>query len=253
MLYLDYLAYNNALRHVSIIEKLLLGWGCLVLSLVFPRPITLLTIILVTNAVILCARISPRYLFRLWLAPFAFLVVGLATVAVSVSTAPFTAIFGLKIASYYIGITAEGLIMAKTLFLRSAAAVSCLFMVATTTPIAYIAAYASRIKGLNAVMEISLLTYRFIFVFLESAAQIYTAQQSRLGYSCTRRSLQSLSMLASNLGTKAFLTAKHLYTALLARNYSDKLVFRCPRQEISIIRLIAIVAVLTGVAVTAVL
>lgn len=253
MLYLDYLAYNNALRHVSIIEKLLLGWGCLVLSLAFPRPITLLAVIMLMHVVMLYARISPRYLVRLWLAPFAFLVVGLVTVAVSISETPFTTTMGLKFGSYYIGITGQGLVMAEKLFLRSAAAVSCLFMVATTTPIAHIAAYASRIKGLNAVMEISLLTYRFIFVFLESAAQIYTAQQSRLGYSCTRRSLQSLSMLAANLGTKAFLTAKDLYTALLARNYSDKLVFRYPRQEIRIIRLIAIVAALTGVALTAAL
>jgi len=253
MLYLDYLAYNNALKHVSIMEKLFLGWGCLAVSLVFPRPLTLLAVIMLMHAVMFFAKISPRYLVRLWVAPFTFLIVGLVTVAVSVSEAPFAAVVGLNLGSYYIGITTQGLGMAEKLFLRSAAAVSCLFMVATTTPIAHIAAYASRIKGLNAVMEISLLTYRFIFVFLESAAQIYTAQQSRLGYSSTKRSLQSLSMLAANLGTKAFLTAKSLYTALLARNYSDKLVFRCPRQEISILRLIAIVAALSGVALTAAL
>ncbi|MGI6092996.1 MAG: cobalt ECF transporter T component CbiQ [Veillonellaceae bacterium] len=253
MLYLDYLAYNNALKHVSIHEKILLGWGCLILSLVLPRPFTLLCIILLMHSVMLYAKISPRYLLRLWMAPLAFLLVGLVTVAVSFGTMPFSAIASTKVGSYYLGITAQGIMTAKGLFLRSAAAVSCLFMVATTTPIAHITAFAARIKALNTVMEISLLTYRFIFVFLETAAQIYTAQQSRLGYSSTKRSLRSLTMLAANLCSKSFITARDLYTALLARNYSDKLVYRYPRQDISLIRLIAIVAVLISVALTATL
>lgn len=253
MLYLDYLAYNNALKHISIIEKLLMGWGCLILSLVFPRPFTLLSIVLIMHLIMLYARISPRYLLRLWAAPLAFLIVGLATVAVSAGTMLFPALFSVKVGAFYLGITSEGMATAKVLFLRSAAAVSCLFMVATTTPIAHITAFAARIKALNTVMEISLLTYRFIFVFLETAAKIYTAQQSRLGYSTTRRSLRSLGMLAANLGSKSFITARELYTALLARNYCDRLVFRYPRQDISIIRLIAIGAVLLGIALTAAL
>lgn len=253
MLYLDYLAYNNALRHVSLVEKLTLGWGCLILSLAFPRPLTLLAVVILMHIVMLYARISPRYLLRLWIAPLAFLIVGLATIVISVGTDPFFAIISVKVGAYYLGITEQGLATAETLFMRSLAAASCLFMVATTTPIAHIAAFAARFKALNTVMEISLLTYRFIFVFLETAASIYTAQQSRLGYSTTRRSLRSISMLAANLGRKSFITARDLYTALLARNYSDKLVFRYPRQEISIIRLIAIVAVLASVAITAAL
>ena len=60
-------------------------------------------------------------------------------------------------------------------------------------------------------------------------------------------------MLAANLCSKSFITARDLYTALLARNYSDKLVYRYPRQDISLIRLIAIVAVLISVALTATL
>lgn len=166
---------------------------------------------------------------------------------------PFTAVISVKTGGYYIGVTPEGIATAKVLFLRSAAAVSCLFMIATTTPIAHITAFAARIKALNTVMEIGLLTYRFIFVFLDTAAKIYTAQQSRLGYSTPRRSLHSLTLLAANLGSKSFITVRELYTALLARNYSDKLVFRHPRQDISVIRLIAIVAVLLSVALTAAL
>lgn len=251
MLYLDYLANNNALKHVSIGEKLILGGGGLLLSLVAPRPITLLSVIIIMHSVILYARIPLGYIVRLWLAPLLFLLVSLVTVVFSASTAPFFALYSIKLGSCYVGVTGQGLLAAQQLLLRSLAAVSCLFMLATTTPVVYIVAYLSRIPGLRAVMEIMLLTYRFIFVFLAAAGQIYTAQQSRLGYAGPRRSLNAISMLAANLGRKSFMTARELYIALLARNYSDRLVFRYPRQRMKTGRLLVIMALLTGAAWTA--
>lgn len=251
MLYLDYLAYHNRLKNVSIGEKLLLGGGGLLLSLAMPRPITLLTIAALMHLVMLAARIPLRYLLRLWLAPLIFLLTGLVTVLVSIGTQPFAALCSIRLGEFYLGVTSQGLTTAQTLLLRSLASVSCLFMIATTTPVAHIAAYAARYKAFNTVMEIMLLTYRFIFVFLETAGKIYTAQQSRLGYCGLRRSLHSLAMLAANLGRKSFLTARELYTSLQARNYTDRLVFRCPRQKIRPVRLLLILAALIGTALTA--
>ena len=51
MLYLDYLAYNNALKHVSVSEKLLLGGGGLALALTLTRPLSLLTIIFIMHLI----------------------------------------------------------------------------------------------------------------------------------------------------------------------------------------------------------
>jgi cobalt/nickel transport system permease protein len=150
------------------------------------------------HMVMLVACIPPRYILRLWLAPLIFLLAGLATVLVSIATQPFAALCSIQVGGVYLGITQPAVVSAEALLLRSLASVSCLFMIATTTPVAHIAAYAARYKSLNTVMEIMLLTYRFIFVFLETAGKIYTAQQSRLGYSGIRRSLNSLAMLASN-------------------------------------------------------
>jgi hypothetical protein len=91
MLYLDYLAYNNALNKVSIGEKLLLGGGSLALALAVPRPAGLVAVFAAMHAVMLAARIPPGYIARLWLAPGAFLAVGMAGAAVSVAGAPFAA------------------------------------------------------------------------------------------------------------------------------------------------------------------
>jgi cobalt/nickel transport system permease protein len=250
MLYLDYLAYNNALKQVSIGEKLLLGGGALILALAVPRPATLLAVIFVMHGVILYARVPPAYLARLWLAPLAFLLTGIISVAVSVSAAPFTALAVVKVGPWYVGVTAAGLAMAEVLLLRSLAAVSCLLMIATTTPVAYVTAYLSRFPGIGSVAEIAALTYRFIFVFLAAAGQIYTAQQSRLGYADTRRSLRSLALLTANVGRKTFLGARDLTIALSARNYRSRLSYHCPPQTAKPYRLALIFALLVGLALT---
>lgn len=251
MLYLDYLAYNNTLKHVSIGEKLLLGGGGLALALILPRPVTLFAIIIIMHTVILYAGVPLGYIRRLWMGPLAFLLAGLASVMVSINTTPFAALAIIQLGPFYFGVTAEGLITAQTLLLRSSAAVSCLLMIATTTPVAYVTTYLSRFPIMNTIAEIASLTYRFIFVFLAAAGQIYTAQQSRLGYVDTRRSLKSLALLAANVGRKTFLSARELFIALSARNYRDRLSYYYPRQTVSPVRLVAIVITLVGLALSA--
>lgn len=253
MLYLDYLSHNNALKHLAIGEKLLLGGGALILAVALPQPPVLAAVIIAMHAVMLLARIPYSYLLRLWLAPLAFLLAGLTGVAVSVAGVPFPALAGLTAGPLYIGVTADGLAAAGDLALRSLAAVSCLFMLAATTPAARLAAWLARFPGLRAVAEIALLTYRFIFVFLTAAAQIYTAQQSRLGYADTRRSLHSIALLAATVGPKAFLTARDLTVALTARGFQGRLAYRSEPGAASPVRLAGITALLALIAATALL
>ncbi|MDR3564269.1 MAG: cobalt ECF transporter T component CbiQ [Negativicutes bacterium] len=251
MLYLDYLAHNNGLKEVSIGEKLLLGGGGLVLALALPQPVTLLAVVFVMHGVMLFARTPPGYLCRLWLGPLAFLLTGICSVVISVSAESFAALTGIWIGPYFFGVTYEGLAAAEVLLLRSLAAVSCLLMIATTTPVAHVAAYLSRFPAIRGVAEIATLTYRFIFVFLAAAGQIYTAQQSRLGYVDARRSLHSLAYLTANVGRKTFLGARDLTTALNARNYHSRLSFYYPRQQVVPSRLALIAAALIALALSA--
>ena len=247
MLYLDYLSYNNGFKTVSVAEKLLFCSIGLVAAVWFSGVAALLGIILLTHTVMLAGRIPPGYLARLWLGPAAFLAIGLFTVLVTIHTDEFPALYAMKLGPFYLGITQTGLGTAKLLALRSAAAVSCLFALATTTPVMHIVALGARLGPLRVIMEITLLTYRFIFVILAAAGRIYTAQQSRLGYTDRRKTLASLAALASNLGRTAFLTARDLNIALLSRNYTDRLVLRCPKQQVNPIRTAAILLIWTAV------
>lgn len=243
MLYLDYLSYNNGLKHISVLEKLLFCVTGLMAAITFSQPATLAVIILLMHITMLTARIPPGYIARLWLGPGTFLAIGLITVLINISLSEFPAYYLVRLGPLYLGVTADSLKAAQVLAMRSAAAVSCLFLLATTTPVMHIVALCARFAPLRLIMEITLLTYRFIFVILAVAGRIYTAQQSRLGYTDGRKTLSSLAALASNLGRTAFLTARDLNIALLSRNYTDRLVLRCPKQAISMVRIAAIIII----------
>jgi len=65
--------------------------------------------------------------------------------------------------------------------------------------------------------------YRFIFVLLETAGTIYTAQESRLGYGSRRATLRSASLLGSQLFINAFQRSRRLQIALDSRGYTGTL------------------------------
>ena len=94
---------------------------------------------------------------------------------------------------------------------------------ALTTPMVDITDQLRKWRVPQLFIELMVLMYRFIFVFIETAQAMYIAQNARLGYSNWRRSLQSLGMLAANLYLRSQARASALFTALTARGYSGEL------------------------------
>lgn len=240
MLYLDYLSYHNRFASISIIEKLTLGLGGLYIAVSSDAPAMNLTVFLLMSALLLRAGMNFFYWLRLWGTLLPFLLTAVGTILFSISTTPFTALWIVRLGAVYIGITAAGWQAMEIALLRGVAAVSCLLLLAGTTPISYLVAWASSLKVLRPILEVALLAYRFIFVIMYTAGQIYTAQQSRMGYSNLPRSLRSISILAANLGRKSFMTARALFIGLSSRNYSERLVFRCPQQTVQPVRFLAL-------------
>jgi len=242
MLYLDYLSYHNRFSHLSILEKLAVGLGALLLSVSSGSPAVNLAVFLFMSAILWRAGMPFGYWLRLWGTLLPFLLIAVATIMFSFSLEPFPAIWRINMGSVYVGITTTGLQATEAALLRSVAASACLLMLAGTTPISYLVAWVSQVAFLRPVLEVALLAYRFIFVILHTAGQIYTAQQSRLGYSNLPRSLRSIGILAANLGRKSFITARDLFIGLSSRNYTERLVFRYPPQRVAPIRFTLIVA-----------
>jgi cobalt/nickel transport system permease protein len=72
-------------------------------------------------------------------------------------------------------------------------------------------------------VELMSLIYRFIFVLLETADTMFTAQSSRLGYVDLKTSYRSLGALVSTLFVRAYKRSTDLYTSLESRGYDGDL------------------------------
>jgi cobalt/nickel transport system permease protein len=72
-------------------------------------------------------------------------------------------------------------------------------------------------------VELSMLMYRYIFVFVDQAALIHSAQVMRLGDAGIKKSINSFAMLSSVLFLRAWEQGERLIIAMDARCYDGKL------------------------------
>jgi cobalt/nickel transport system permease protein len=74
-------------------------------------------------------------------------------------------------------------------------------------------------------VEIALMTYRYIFVLLDDAADIATAQKIRLGYVGFKRSLGSVGVLAGSVLVRSLDQSLRTHEAMTARAYTGEMPF----------------------------
>jgi energy-coupling factor transporter transmembrane protein EcfT len=73
------------------------------------------------------------------------------------------------------------------------------------------------------IVDLSMLMYHFIFVFIAQAIAIHNAQTIRQGYTSFRRSLNSMAMLGAMLFIRGWKEAEDLIVAMDSRCYDGKL------------------------------
>lgn len=224
MLRIDQFAHANRLRSVHPAEKISFAVLTLAICLTVSRPLISLVIILVMGGgIVLWAGIPLRFYIKLMLVPLVFLLISVLTVAFQVSRYSLPLVWGFTIWDKNIGVTTASLGLANNLFLKSLAAVSCLYFLTLTTPVLEIMWIMRKAKVPTLFLELMLIVYRFIFVLLETASRIYISQASRWGYASLKTSYYSLAWLVANLLVKSYYHARQLFAALLARCYQEEL------------------------------
>lgn len=208
---LDRAASLNHWRHRALGEKALIGLGFLVLALVLPPwPGAALVAVAVLAFTFLGARVP----LRLWLAtvvlPLGFLASGGLMLLV-------------EIGGDGISLAPGGAEKAALLCLRAMAATFCLMFLALTTPMADLFAGLRRLAVPAEIVELALLTYRFVFLIADEAAAMTAAQRARLGHSSRRRWLRSTAMVAANLLPRALARARRMETGLAARGWQGEM------------------------------
>lgn len=121
------------------------------------------------------------------------------------------------------GISPRSLQEALNLFFRSLACVSAMYLLTLTTPVVQLV-YALRLFRLPGIVaDLMGLIYWYIGIFLQTARDIYIAQQARCGYQGFAGHLHSLTALLSNLFIKNLARSNACYDALLARGFKGSL------------------------------
>lgn len=223
MLRIDQYAYSNRLKNVHPLEKFVLAVALLVLCLLANSLyLSGLILALMAGAIVGLARIPWRYFLKLLLIPSAFLLVGVLTIAFSVGGDPASYQgVALTLGGVVLGVHFQDLAVAGNVFFKSLGAVSCLYFLALTTPLVDLIWVLKKLKVPALFLEIMGLMYRFIFILLDTAAQIRISQSARLGYASLKSSYFSLGALVANLFGKSYQRSRELTVALMSRCYTD--------------------------------
>jgi len=117
----------------------------------------------------------------------------------------------------------NGVTMAAMTFLRVSGALSCLYFLVLTTSITDMLITLRKFHVPLILIEMSLLIYRYIFLLLEIASQMNTAQEMRLGDTNWINKIKSTALLAGNLFIRTLEQGERTFTAMSARGYDGEI------------------------------
>ncbi|WP_431029715.1 cobalt ECF transporter T component CbiQ [Lysinibacillus sp. LZ02] len=221
MIAIDQYAYINRLSHVPAAQKALLAIGAL-LTVTITRDIAIAcwTIAVMSVLIVGMARIPVSVYSKLLIAPLGFSVTGVIAIVLSFSTAPampVDVIWYHSIGNWNIFIMASDVKRAITILFTASGAITSLYFLILTTPVYELSQLLQKLHVPAILIELIELTYRFIFLFLSCAQQLYTAQQARLGYTGIKVSFRSLSSLIVAMLHSLLVRNEQLTLAMHAR------------------------------------
>jgi len=219
---LDDYALNSPLRNKNNRLKLALVAAALLVGVSSTSPVAPLFIALsMSFAAIRLGKVPAKFYAELAIAPLGFALFGALIILFFFGTGP--AIFSLELLGHRIGASAEGADLAVLVVSRTLSGMCCLFFLALTTPMVELFAVLKTLKMPDSFVELSMMIYRYIFVFLEVAIRMRHAQAMRLGYDGFNSSIQSFSMMAGTLFLRTMEQGEKLCTAMDARCYDGRL------------------------------
>jgi len=219
---LDDYALMSPLRHRNNWLKLAIVLFGLLAGVSSSSPIPPLFIAFCMSFATVTFGKAPLSLYvKLLLAPLGFAAVGVFIIAFFSGSGP--ELLSFEILGYPLSVRTDGFELALLVLARSISGMCCLYFLSLTTPMIELFAVFKASRLPESFIELSMLIYRYIFVFLDMALSIRYAQTVRLGYSSFRRSLHSLGMLGSTLFVRSWEQGDKLFLAMNSRCYDGKM------------------------------
>lgn len=208
---------NNWLKLAIVTFGLLMG----VSSQSFIPPLAIA--LCMSFATVRFGKIPAGFYLKVLSAPAVFVILSVIIIAFFFGSG--TELFRFDVFNYRFGVNTGGLDMAMLVFARTLSGMSCLFFLALTTPMVELFSVLKATRLPDSFIEISMMMYRYIFVFLEVAWGIKYAQTVRLGYKDWRTGLNSLAMLATTLFIRSWEQGEKIFISMSARCYDGRMLF----------------------------
>ena len=225
---MDYIAHHNELTESNPYFKLFLTIILLIVTLALDNLYFDVIIFVIMSVVILAiARINYKSYLKFLSLPMAFLIITCIFLIFFFGKGEViseTGIFGIVV-------TNDSLHYGIYTFMRVMACLPCLGFLALTTPIAKILNCLRSLHVPKILIEIALLMYNSIFIFLNEIDTMKKAQDSRLGYNSYFTSFKSLGALASTIFLRSLDKSETLQFALDSRGYDGDLPVYKPRKK----------------------
>jgi cobalt/nickel transport system permease protein len=222
LLLIDKYAYTNRLSNSNpYIKSVIVAIALAIATITKNIYVNLSILIIMGFLTTVLAGIPVNKYLRLLFVPTTFLVLSILTILISISKADIY-IWSIKLFNNYIGITQSSLDDSILLSTRVFASIASTFFLGLTTPLNSIIRVLKKAYIPSFLVELVVLIYRFIFIFLEEANEIYIGQELKFGYSNFKNSLRSTSLLIRSLFTRVMISYMDMVVVLECKLYEGE-------------------------------
>ena len=200
MLEIDNCAYLNKIKDVNPLIKLGITFiGVIASMLTQNANIHILIMLFMTSLILFIARVDMKLYIKCLKIPIIFLIIGIGLNLINISFENKDYIFNVNILGLYIGTTEFAVKSSVNILLRAMSCIISIYFLILTTPFNQLIIVLKKLHIPHTLIELMILIYRFIFIFIEEAEEIYKSQQLKFGYTNLRTSYNSMSLLIKTL------------------------------------------------------
>lgn len=223
MLEIDNCAYLNNIKDVNPLIKLgITSIGVIASMLTQNAKIHILIMLFMTALIIFIARVDVKLYIRCLKIPMFFLVLGIGLNLINISFENKDYIFNVNILGLYIGTTKFAVKSSINILLRAMSCIISIYFLILTTPFNQLIIVLKKLYIPHTLIELMILIYRFIFIFIEESEEIYKSQQLKFGYTNLKTSYNSMSLLIKTLFFRMMRRYEDMSTSLDIKLYDGK-------------------------------
>ena len=217
---MDALAYSSRMLNWAPLGKLLLVIVVLIANVMTDSVVTAL-VVLAIGLALMAYSTNMRIPFMLGVAigeAILILIVACGIISINGDTSQ-PCIWRADFLWLDLYMTADSFNQAWLVMIRAVAGITVMMAFATSTPIPHLAQALRQIRIPDEICEIVVLIYRYAFLLLERMDTMWSAANSRLGFSGFKRSMKTIASIAVGIFTSSMNMADKAQVSLECRGY----------------------------------